>query len=49
MKKLFVIPWGYEQTSPGAPASPETSASSTNNLLKTALLSGLSFYGSLGW
>jgi hypothetical protein len=50
LKKLFVVPWGYEKALPGTSVSPpEASTSSTNNLLKTVLLSGLSFYGSLYW
>jgi hypothetical protein len=55
LKKLFVVPWGYEQALSGSSAAPDASsplspsASSTNSLLKTILLSGLSFYGSLYW
>jgi hypothetical protein len=49
LKKLFVVPWRYEHALPGTSVTPEASKSSTNNLLKTVLLSGLSFYGSLYW
>jgi hypothetical protein len=49
LKKLFVIPWGYEQLSPGSSASPEMSDASANELWKTILFSGLSFYASLCW
>lgn len=49
LKKLFVIPWGYKKASSGASASPEASNPFTGELLKTVLLSGLSFYGSLSW
>jgi hypothetical protein len=49
LKKLFVVPWGYEQARPGASTSPGESASSAGGLLQTVLLSGLSFYGFLRW
>jgi hypothetical protein len=49
VKKLFAIPWGYEAVRPEASPSPEASASSRDSILKTALLSGLSFYASLSW
>jgi hypothetical protein len=49
LKKLFVIPWGYKQALSGISVLPEVSNSSTNKLLKTVLLSGWSFYGSLYW
>ncbi|MDR0387836.1 MAG: hypothetical protein LBH57_07330 [Treponema sp.] len=49
LKKLFVVPWGYKQILPGTSVSTEASNSSTNKLLKTVLLSGLSLYGSLYW
>ncbi|MDR2019812.1 MAG: hypothetical protein LBQ14_03510 [Treponema sp.] len=49
LKKLFAVPWGYEQAFPGASALPGASSSSGNSLLKTILFSGLSLYGSLYW
>jgi hypothetical protein len=49
LKKLFAIPWGYEKLSPDSPASPEMSDASANELWKTILFSGLSFYASLCW
>jgi hypothetical protein len=49
LKKLFIVPWGYERILPGASVSTGTSASAIGSLLKTALLSGLSFYASLYW
>ncbi|MDR0584925.1 MAG: hypothetical protein LBG57_11355 [Treponema sp.] len=49
LKKLFALPWGYERALPDSPASPEAQEPATGKLLKTILLSGLSFYGSLHW
>jgi len=56
LQKAFVVPWGYEKllASGGADISSSTSpispsAVDTRSLLKTALLSGLSIYGSLSW
>jgi hypothetical protein len=49
MRKLFVLPWGYERILPGDSALPGGSAPSAGNLLHTVLLSGLSFHGSLYW
>jgi hypothetical protein len=49
LRKLFVLPWGYEQAPAGVTASPDPSDPATGKLLKTLLLSGLSLYGSLYW
>jgi hypothetical protein len=49
LRKLFVVPWGYEQVLPGYSGSSGGSGVSVDGLLKTVLLSGLSFYGSLWW
>jgi hypothetical protein len=47
LKKLFAVPWGYDKAASGASSSSGGSGAPTGGLLKTALLSGLSFYGSL--
>jgi hypothetical protein len=49
LRKLFVVPWGYEQVLPGASGSSGISDISVDRLLQTVLFSGLSFYGSLCW
>jgi hypothetical protein len=49
LKKLFVLPWGYERSAPGASALLGASGSPAHELLRTALLSGLSLYGFLRW
>jgi hypothetical protein len=49
LKKLFVVPWGYERALRYSPASPGAPDPATDERLKTLLLSGLSFYCSLYW
>jgi hypothetical protein len=49
LKKLFVVPWGYEGIRSDSPASPEASDPVSGRLLKTLLLSGVSVYGALHW
>jgi hypothetical protein len=49
LKKIFAFPWGYEQFLPGFFDEQGPSDSAPSKLLKTALLSGLSFYASLHW
>jgi hypothetical protein len=49
LKKLFVLPWGYEKILPGASAAPAGASDISTDLWKTLLLSGLSLYGSLSW
>jgi hypothetical protein len=52
LRKLFAIPWGYERLLPddGDSLPPSgTSADTMGELIRTALLSGLSLYASLKW
>jgi hypothetical protein len=47
LRKLFAIPWKHDEA--GEAPSPEPPAPIRGDILKTALLSGLSFYASLTW
>ena len=49
LRKLFVVPWGYEKILPGYSGSPAASDGAAGDTALTLLLSGLSCYGSLRW